>query len=173
MEPVFENRCIFTKQMIKESVIAPIRWIVPFRIVMTVLACVLSLGYLVMAVSGMEIEKSTYVVGFFLMLSMLFAWIFPSISANAILRKGQKANPDGRPESIVWFGDWIETNDAGNARIKFEYSQIHKVYSLKSRYVLVIKNQMLILDRNGFCKGTFEEFKQFLREKRSDLTVVE
>ena len=28
MEPVFENRCIFTKQMIKESVIAPIRWIV-------------------------------------------------------------------------------------------------------------------------------------------------
>ena len=37
----------------------------------------------------------------------------------------------------------------------------------------VHKNMMLFIAVDGFTKGTFSEFKQFLREKRPDLKIPE
>ena len=57
----------------------------------------------------------------------------------------------------------------------YDYDQIEKIYSLKSSYTLIFaKNSgTLILSREGFTKGTFSEFKQFLRYKRPDLKIPE
>ncbi len=172
MEPVFENRTILTKKMIEELVIAPIPWIVPLRIVFTVLLGVFYVALIVMAVYRADVENAVLQLGN-CTVCLIFSWTIPSISANTVLNKIQKANGNGKTESVVWFGDWIETNHESGGIVKFDYSQIRRVYALKSSYAIKIGNQAIILDRDGFTKGTFKEFKQFLKEKCPDLKVVD
>lgn len=62
----------------------------------------------------------------------------------------------------------------GTIHITAEYCKIVRVVRLKHSYVLMMgKRNGLILDSNAFTKGTFEEFKQFIREKRPDLNIPE
>lgn len=72
------------------------------------------------------------------------------------------------------FAERIISNTPNSTNI-FDYSNIKKIYSLKSCYVLMFSNDsgFLALSREGFTQGTFSEFKQFLREKRPDLKIPE
>jgi len=80
---------------------------------------------------------------------------------------------DVMPPISVRFGEVITIRNKDNTRI-LEYRKIKKVLSMKHSYVIIDKKSgVLLLNRDGFTKGTFEEFKQFLRTKRPDLTVPE
>jgi hypothetical protein len=58
--------------------------------------------------------------------------------------------------------------------LTIEYRKIVRVVRLKHSYLLMTSRRTgVLLDPNGFTKGTFEEFKQFLRQKRPDLTIPE
>ena len=72
------------------------------------------------------------------------------------------------------FAERIISYTPGSTNL-FDYCAIKKIYSLKSCYVLIFAHNsgFLALSRDGFTKGTFVEFKQFLRTKRPDLKIPE
>ena len=89
------------------------------------------------------------------------------------LRNAKKLNDGIMPETVVTAGDVLEL-DEGMTHITVEYRKIRRVVHLRHSYVLMIgRRNGVILDPNAFTKGTFAEFKQFLREKRPDLTIPE
>lgn len=76
------------------------------------------------------------------------------------LHNGQK------PESILQFTDNNIALKEGKISMEFEYNQIKKIKEYKLIYVLMIgKRQGLILKKDSFSIGTFEEFKKFINEK--------
>ena len=80
---------------------------------------------------------------------------------------------DVMPVHRIQFGDKIiiETPDCTST---IEYRKIEKILSLKHGYVICDKKpSFFILSRDGFTKGTFEEFKRFLREKCPEVTIPE
>lgn len=98
-------------------------------------------------------------------LADLFAW--------SSLRNAKKQHDNMQPESVITFGDVIEVHE-GMVRITLEYRKIRKVVRLKHCYLLMNgKRTGIMLREDGFTKGTFPEFKQFLREKCPDITIPE
>lgn len=94
------------------------------------------------------------------------------IAWNAI-RVTKKSNDGVMPETRITVGKTIEM-DEGMVHLSLEYRKLLRVVHLKHSYVLMLgKRNGLIIDPNGFTKGTFTEFKQFLREKRPDLNIPE
>ena len=76
------------------------------------------------------------------------------------LHNGQK------PESILQFTDNNIALKEDKISMEFEYNQIKKIKEYKLIYVLMIgKRQGLILKKDSFSIGTFEEFKKFINEK--------
>lgn len=70
------------------------------------------------------------------------------------------------PESILQFTDNNIALKEGKMSMEFEYNQIKKIKEYKLIYVLMIgKRQGLILKKDSFSIGTFEEFKKFINEK--------
>ena len=106
-------------------------------------------------------------------ITMLAACFFPQLYAWSIIRSVKKQNDGVQPEVTVTFGDTIELHE-GMVHITVEYRKLQRVIRLKHSYMLMIgKRNGVMLDPNGFTKGTFSEFKQFLREKRPDLNIPE
>lgn len=70
------------------------------------------------------------------------------------------------PESILQFTDNNIALKEGKVSMEFEYNQIKKIKEYKLTYILMIgKKQGLILKKDSFSIGTFEEFKKFITEK--------
>lgn len=70
------------------------------------------------------------------------------------------------PESILQFTESNIALKEGKISMEFEYNQIKKIKEYKLAYVLMIgKKQGLILKKDSFSIGTFEEFKKFITEK--------
>ena len=70
------------------------------------------------------------------------------------------------PESILQFTDSNIALKEGKGSMEFEYNQIKKIKEYKLTYILMIgKKQGLILKKDSFSIGTFEEFKKFITEK--------
>ena len=87
------------------------------------------------------------------------------------LRRVKKQNDDTMPETVVTLGEQIEMHE-GMVHYTIEYRKLEKVIRLKHSYALMINRRSgIILKPDGFTKGTFEEFKAFLREKRPDLII--
>ena len=81
---------------------------------------------------------------------------------------------DGRiPLIYIRFGDQIYVEDR-DSTFNLEYRKIEKVIVLKyGLFLRYAEKAHMAIDPNCFTKGTFEEFKQFLREKRPDLKIPE
>ena len=62
----------------------------------------------------------------------------------------------------------------GGVTVRLDYAQIQRVLHLKYSYELIKrKNERIVVAPGSFTKGTFAEFKQFLRQKRPDLLIPE
>ncbi len=104
---------------------------------------------------------------------MLINSFLPQIYASTSIRNAKKQNDGVLPETVITFGETIELHE-GMIHITVEYRKILRIVHLKHSYMLMIgKRNGVMLDPGGFTKGTFTEFKQFLREKRPDLTIPE
>ena len=77
------------------------------------------------------------------------------------------------PVNVIRFGENILIENADSSRT-WEYHHLVKVHSFKYSYCLRFADKtVLLLDRSEFTKGTFPEFKEFLRTKRPDLKIPE
>jgi len=125
-------------------------------------------------ISAMMYGLDSFWMGFliFSLAFLAYCVFFPRITAYFSIRNYKK-DTSGDNVYRIAFGDRIEIIQ-GSIRTTWEYSDITKIYRLKHSYDLVKTERLsLIVDPNGFTKGTFEDFKKFLKEKRPDLTVPE
>lgn len=103
---------------------------------------------------------------------LIWALFMPEINGFISIKRFRK-DTSGMGSYKVAFGDSIEITQ-GNIRACWAYSEINQVRHLKYSYELMKNKRMgIMVDPNGFTKGTFSEFKQFLREKRPDLKIPE
>ena len=89
--------------------------------------------------------------------------------------KETKAFYDGQyPEYRITLTDETIECRRQESYFSLSYQKIDKVYCWRHSVVLQAgKSSRVVLSKTGFTKGTFEEFKQFLREKRPDLKIPE
>ena len=170
MEPVFTCEFTPTVPMIAARVrkYSQARCVF-LRIIGIGLFCYILLCTVVSAIfDGFAVDWLKFIL--FSLAVMVFCVFFPRISAFFAVKNYQK-DTDGTGSYKIAFGDRIEVTQ-GTVRAIWEYSDISAVYHLKYSYELVkTKRLALIVDPNGFTKGTFTEFKQFLKEKRPELPV--
>lgn len=102
---------------------------------------------------------------------MLAVGFMPHFYAWSVLRNGKKQNDGVLPETITTFGDVIEIHE-GMVHLTIEYRKIVRVIRLKHSYMLMLgKRNGVMLRTDCFTKGTFEEFRRFLAEKRPNLQI--
>ena len=169
MEPIFENRYYNSQAMLTEF----------FR--------KYSLGPRPPMVAAMAVIFACFIIGscvyrilpemlpMLLFMGVIFTLLFflPDWFAWNTLRNTKKQYDGLLPETTVTFGDVIEVRE-GMVQYTIEYRRIVRAVHLKHSYVLMIgKRNGILLDLKGFSKGTFEECKQFLREKRPDISFSE
>ena len=169
MDPLFENRYCSNYRMFTEFArkyaVGP-RW--PILIASWVLY-LFSLTVLIWAGGIGEIGYFLLFLGVFLFL----LGFMPQWYSWQTMKNTKKQNDGVIPETVITFGDSIELHE-GMVNITVEYRKIVRTVRLKHSYLLMIgKRNGVMLDPDGFTKGSFEDFKQFLREKRPDLKVVE
>ena len=104
---------------------------------------------------------------------MLTLYAMPYYYAWMAIRASKQLNDGMVPPATISFGDTIELEE-GVTRLTVHYRNIRRVVRLKRSYVLLTSRRTGVMIReDGFTKGTFPEFKQFLREKRPDLNIPE
>jgi hypothetical protein len=75
------------------------------------------------------------------------------------------------PSSYIRFGDQIHVEEI-DSTFTLEYRKIEKVIVLKhGLFLRYAEKAHMAIDPNCFTKGTYEEFKQFLREKCPHLKI--
>ena len=104
----------------------------------------------------------------------VFAIVFsfyPTIRIYFLARKREKVlleMYDAIPENIVMFFDEnIMTKSlTNNAEQNLAYTKIKKVKQSRNMYLLILsKGVVLMVNKDGFEKGTSEEFEKFITEK--------
>ena len=117
-----------------------------------------------------EVADTFTLCGLVLLLLFFMPWY---ISWNA-LRSSKRSNDGVIPETRIAVNEDRIDVDEGFVHFTLEYRKFCRVVRLKHSYVLMMgRRNGLMIDPDGFTKGTFAEFKQFLREKRPDLNIPE
>ena len=140
----------------------------------------IAVGYMLYAAHIIWVAYTEYVIAinwilwfFFYLIVAVCALCMPAFNAKRVLRRLQRLSC-GQYVIVRQFGERI-TCQTPTSLSTLDYYNIKKVYSLKTCYVIRFMDNVavMVLSREGFTKGSFEEFKQFLRYKRPDLKIPE
>ena len=173
MESQFENRFFSTHAMVAEYYrkVAMGFWL-PMVILVVALTARLLLGLILVAVlDGATMDM----LGSFLMMAALCAAVvfMPDWAVWNVLRRIRSQNGGVEPETVITVGDRVEVA-RGISHATIDFEKIVRVRRLKHSYLLMItKRDGIMVRPDSFTKGTFAEFKNFLREKRPDLNIPE
>lgn len=123
-------------------------------------------------VVGVPVGAGAVALALFAVAMLLYGCFSHYYAAWRQIRRFQK-NPAAQGVFHFVFGDEI-TCYMGDAKSTWKYSAILETYRYQRSYELHMNTAAhLIILPEGFTKGTFPEFLQFLREKRPDLIVQE
>ena len=115
------------------------------------------------------IQPEWVLFALFAIVYLLYGIFMPEISGYFWVRRFKKDIGSYH----ISFGDNIEICQ-GNIRVYWEYTEIKQIVELKYHCELLKDKRMgIMLDPDTLTGGTYEEFKQFLREKRPDLNIPE
>ena len=171
MDILFENRYYTTKKMMAEFgrkyAVGPKK---PLMIITWLLYFFAAIPIFLVPE---DFEADSRMLLIILGVSMLTVCFLPQFYAHSVMKNTKKQNDGVVPEVIITFGETIKLHE-GMVDITVEYRKIQKVVRLNHSYMLMIgRRNGLMLRPDRFTQGTFEEFKQFLREKRPDLKIPE
>ena len=139
----------------------------------TVIICLVASAILLIYsyANGIMEDMLPFYIGYVVLASVLF--FLPNWYAYSVIRNSKKQNDGVQPETVVSFGETIEMHE-GFAHYSIEYRKLVRVIHLKHSYMLMLgKRNGIILNPNSFTKGSFVDFKQFLREKCPGLIIPE
>ena len=161
MESVFE--CEFTPTVRKSAnrirKFSPGRTILILFLGIGIFAYIMPTAVITTILCGIQLEWMLFAL--FSILYLFYGIFMPEISGYFGVRRFKKHFGSYH----ITFGDNIEVRQ-GNIRVYWEYTEINRGERLKYHYELQKDKRMgIMLDPDTLTGGTFEEFKQFLREK--------
>ena len=173
MDYCFENRCEVNERMIVDYHKAQEKKMRTLRMVVTVVGAVV----LIEMLAGVLLEMTGKVFAFVTVVINLTAMYLLWFSTPMVIKKTvgcfREFTGSQSAELTCHFGDTIQVI-CDDKIMELPYRKITMVDIYADHMVLGIqKNMMLFVAVDGFTKGTFSEFKQFLREKRPDLKIPE
>lgn len=162
MEPVFENRYIFERSLMKEYINQLLRSQRIFGAVCAVLA--LGMGLL---------NRGKFFGAFFLacFLILVLALLIQGPMALNRLDKANRALHNGaQVETVYRLGEKQISLTEGDTAITIQYAQITSIRETKSLYLLMMGGQnAVMLKKDGFTLGNPAELEEFLKERCENL----
>lgn len=163
MEPLFTNKCSYTKEVILEAYLSYNK---RERRILTPI--ILICDFLGVAMSFIHFEFPLMMLLFILnILFFFFVFAIPRIIAHRIY----KVHLEVLKEPIVGTTDYYDDKFVSiayptKAELNIQYSQLKRIISSNNLYLLVIRFQLFfIVDKNGFDKINMVEFEKFIEEK--------
>ena len=173
MDYCFENRCEVNERMIVDYHKAQEKKMRTLRMVVTVVGAVVLIEMLagvLLEMIGTAFALVTVVIN---LTAMYLLWFSTPMVIKKTVDYFRGFAGSQSAEPTYQFGDTIRVMCDGRT-MELPYKQITTVELFADHVVLgVHKNMMLFIAIDGFTKGTFSEFKQFLRTKRPDLKIPE
>ena len=173
MDDCFENRCEVNESMIVDYHRAQEKKMRTLRTVATAVCAIVLIKTLVSILLGHTATVFDMVTVAINLVALYLLWF----STPMVIKKtvGYFREFTGREsaELTYRFADTIQVI-CGENTMEFQYKQIMGIEFMTDHVMLNIpRKMMLFVAYDGFTKGTFEEFKQFLRYKRPDLKIPE
>ena len=170
MENYFENRTELTANMMLELYKTKMKRANLLRIIGTVLCGISIVKGLVILMIEHALSKDKIIALVVYAVLITSVWLLPIVRAKRIAKKFGEHKAEKPREYQIHFGETIKF--FGKETVELFYQQISGVTCLSEGIVLdIAKKRVLYVSNNGFTKGTFEEFKQFLREKCPHVTI--
>ena len=170
MEPLFINKCTYTKEAILEAYLGYGK---RERRVQTLI--LLICDFLAITISFIHFEFQIMML--LLILNILF-FFFVFALPRIIAHRSYKVNLEVLKEPIVGTTEYYDDKFLSiayptKAEINIQYAQLKRVISSKNLYLLVIRFQLFfIIDKNGFDKINMVEFERFIKEKAVNAKVM-
>jgi len=163
MEPLFTNKCTYTKDVILEAYLSYNK---RERRIQTPMILICDFFAITMSFIHFEFQLMMLL----LVLNVLF-FFFVFAIPRIIAHRSYKVNLEVLKERIIGTTEYYDDNFVSiayptNAVINIQYGQLKRIISSNNLYLLVIRFQLFfIIDKNGFDKIKMLEFEKFLREK--------
>ena len=163
MESMFENRHVSDKQMYKDLY----RYVFFLRKPVIVCYAVLFFGLIVDVIEWIYAKESFELTGMFLV--PLF-FLFMILRYNYVVNTTVKRNIElhGKEVSVKTdvYNDYFQITSSTGSVFKIDFNNIKKVMQTKKLILLMSKEkQIFVLSKDGFTKGTPQEFLAFLKRK--------
>ncbi len=164
----FENRFYATEQMNREYVYKVI-----FRktfILGTIMLILAGLTFVFAIKVNQPLAIAEGVCFLILLITMTIA---PILTVKQLSDFDKKFHNGTTPQCVVEFGENIKMTE-GTQSISVEYTQINRIYRLKSCNIMMFTKQNgIIYDRDGFTAGNNEDFEKFILEKCTNVKRIE
>ena len=165
----YKFKCDFTPTVRKSA--SRIRKFSPGRTILMLILAVGIFAYIMRTAVVITllygVQLTWMMLALFSILYLLYGIFMPEISGYFWVRRFRK----GCNSYHISFGDNIEIRQ-DNVLVYWEYTEINQAVRLKYHYELLKDKHLgIMLDPGTLTGGTFEEFTEFLRQKRPDLTI--
>lgn len=157
MENLFENEYLMERKYYKEYVLN----VLCKKIIITGLL-VMIFGLIFTVFVGLENAKIVLTAA---IIAGAASILTPVVTIKQLEDTEKRLNNGKIEKTKVIFSDNI-VMDEGKVHLEFEYNQITKILETKSFIVLRLsENSAILVLKDGFVKGTQEEFSKFINEK--------
>lgn len=157
MENLFENEYLMERKYYKEYVLN----VLCKKIIITGLL-VMIFGLIFTVFVGLENAKIVLTAA---IIAGIASILTPVVTIKQLEDTEKRLNNGKIEKTKVIFSDNI-VMDEGKVHLEFEYNQITKILETNSFIVLRLsENSAILVLKDGFVKGTQEEFSKFINEK--------
>lgn len=170
MQTIFENQFICTKDYYKEyykyiCFKRPIMLTINIILSISLIVNILSMIFPKLVVLDANMAEANIVTVLIILCFQVYVFFRnKNLAYNRALERN-KGNPMEVKLSITEKDINIFTNSEKYMNI--EFTNIEKIIETKNYYILVSKAKLTIaLKKDGFIKGTANEFKEFLKQKK-------
>lgn len=164
MEPIFENHCVYTRQLMLEVVkAAGGKLITGYCVVCMVLFGGFAAFYIPQR--GFTATSALLVGVVLFMAVILFAQ--PRWSASLAYKRLRVTYPEDMAVDVAFTQEGFTVrNRASGGQASYPYSQVVRLRQTEHLLILMLPKRMTLpLDRTGFTRGRAEDFPAFLAER--------
>ena len=172
-ETRFENSSVQTEEMSAEIVRLQMGI---KRTILLFIVAIMGLNYVSSAVWEIMWGYGYFylVISLVWILMALYLFFQPRIAAKLHMRRANKFHDGIIPQTQVLFGEEELIAQSGDSKLKIPYNKLNKIKVSKNLMILTVKKYSHVtICKDGFTKGTYEEFLAFLRAKCPDLKIPE
>lgn len=170
MDILFENVYVSDKRVLREFFR---KYSFGPRPVISIITGILMVIYLPVLLVGIMLRRDVWLMAA-MYLVLILVQFFPSLFAWSSLRNAKKQNDGVIPETRVVFTDENIQMFEGMVHLTVEYRKLTKGIRLKHSYALMTgKRTAVLIQPDGFTKGSLAELRIFLGEKCPGIVFAE